>query len=120
MLQDLFHDLLDAIVARDLLKALETGEAVADLKVREQQKSFCKLASEDLRRIFLLQKMQQLARIPAGEEAYYGSVAKRLQPKFARLGMEALDRSLMLIERNVNQKILFTTLVNQLYTIQNS
>ena len=34
--------------------------------------------------------------------------------------MEALDRSLMLIERNVNQKILFTTLVNQLYTIQNS
>jgi DNA polymerase-3 subunit delta' len=119
VLQDLFHDLLDAIVARDLLKALETGEAVADLKVREQQKSFCKLASEDLRRIFLLQKMQQLARIPAGEEAYYGSVAKRLQPKFARLGMEALDRSLMLIERNVNQKILFTTLVNQLYTIQN-
>lgn len=119
VLQDLFHDLLDAIVARDLLKALETGEAVADLKVREQQKSFCKLASEDLRRIFLLQKMQQLAHIPAGEEAYYGSVAKRLQPKFARLGMEALDRSLMLIERNVNQKILFTTLVNQLYTIQN-
>ena len=58
MLTDLFHDLLDAIVARDLLKALETGEAVADLKVREQQKSFCKLASEDLRRIFMLQKMQ--------------------------------------------------------------
>ena len=119
VLQDLFHDLLDAIVARDLLKALETGEAVADLKVREQQKSFCKLASEDLRRIFLLQKMQQLARIPSGEEAYYGTKAKTLRPTFARLGMEALDRSLMLIERNVNQKILFTTLVNQLYTIQN-
>lgn len=119
MLSDLFHDLLDAIVARDLLKALETGEAVADLKVREQQKSFCKLASEDLRRIFMLQKMQQLAQLPAGTEEYYRPLAQRLRPTFPRLGMEALDRSLLLIERNVNQKILFTTLVNQLYTIQN-
>lgn len=119
VLSDLFHDLLDAVVARDLLKALETGEAVADLKVREQQKTFCRLASEDLRRVFMLQKMQPLAQIPAGTEAWYGSVAQRLKPTFARRGMEALDRALLLIERNVNQKILFTTLVNQLYTIQN-
>ena len=41
-LTDLFHDLLEAIVSRDRLKALETGEAVAELKVREQQKTFCR------------------------------------------------------------------------------
>ncbi len=117
VLRDLFHDLLEAIVARNMLGALETGEAVADLKVREQQKSFCRLASEDLRRIFLLQKMPSLARIPEGEEDFYARMARSLKPTFPRKGMSALDRSLLLIERNVNQKILFTDLVNQLYLL---
>lgn len=118
-LQDLFHDILDAIVARDFLKALETVEAVSDLKVREQQKNFCRLASEDLRRVFLLQKMPQLARIPEGTEDYYARMARSLKPTFARRALAVMDRSLLLVERNVNQKILFTDMVNQLYTIQN-
>ena len=115
-LTDLFHDLLEAIVSRDRLKALETGEAVAELKVREQQKSFCRLASEDLRRLFFLQKMPALARVPEGEEDFYKRMAGALKPTFPRRGMAALDRALLLIERNVNQKILFTDLVNQLYS----
>jgi DNA polymerase-3 subunit delta' len=119
VLMDLFHDLLNAIVARDLFQALETGEAVSELKVREQQKSFCRLASEDLRRVFLLQKMPQLARLPEGTQPYYSSMAQRLKPTFARRAMAVLDRALLLVERNVNQKILFTDMVNQLYTIQN-
>jgi len=117
MLTDLFHDLLEAIVSRDRLKALETGEAVAELKVREQQKSFCRLASEDLRRLFFLQKMPALARVPEGEEDFYKRMAGALKPTFPRRGMAALDRALLLIERNVNQKILFTDLVNQLYSL---
>lgn len=117
VLQDLFHDLLDALVARDLLKALETGEAVADLKVREQQKTFCRLASEDLRRLFLLQKSPALARVPEGEEDYYKRLSSALKPTFPRKALECLDRALLLLERNVNQKILFTDLVSQLYRI---
>ena len=119
VLTDLFHDLLEAIVARDLLGALETGEAVAELKVREQQKSFCRLASEDLRRIFLLQKMPSLAHLPEGEEAFFQRMARTLKPTFPRKAMAALDRALLLVERNVNQKILFTDLVNQLYALWN-
>ena len=117
VLQDLFHDLLDALVARDLLKALETGEAVADLKVREQQKTFCRLASEDLRRLFLLQKFPALARVPEGEEDYYKRLSSALKPTFPRKALECLDRALLLLERNVNQKILFTDMVSQLYRI---
>ena len=117
VLQDLFHDLLDALVARDLLKALETGEAVADLKVREQQKTFCRLASEDLRRLFLLQKSPALARVPEGEEDYYRRLSSALKPTFPRKALECLDRALLLLERNVNQKILFTDMVSQLYRI---
>ena len=116
-LTDLFHDLLEAIVSRDRLKALETGETVAELKVREQQKTFCRLASEDLRRLFFLQKMPALARVPEGEEDFYKRMAGALKPTFPRRGMAALDRALLLVERNVNQKILFTDLVNQLYSL---
>ena len=116
-LTDLFHDLLEAIVSRDRLKALETGEAVAELKEREQQKTFCRLASEDLRRLFFLQKMPALARVPEGEEDFYKRMAGALKPTFPRRGMAALDRALLLVERNVNQKILFTDLVNQLYSL---
>ena len=116
-LTDLFHDLLEAIVSRDRLKALETGEAVAELKVREQQKTFCRLASEDLRRLFFLQKMPALARVPEGEEDFYKRMVGALKPTFPRRGMAALDRALLLVERNVNQKILFTDLVNQLYSL---
>ena len=116
-LQDLFHDLLDALVARDLLKALETGGDVADLKVREQQKTFCRLASEDLRRLFLLQKAPSMARVPEGDKAYYQKMASALKPTFPRRALECLNRAQLLLERNVNQKILFTDLVNQLYCI---
>ena len=117
VLSDLFHDLLEALVARDLLKALETGDAVADLKIREQQKTFCRLASEDLRRVFLLQKAPSLARVPQGEEAFFTRMAGALKPTFPRLALEALNRAQLLLERNVNQKILFTNLVNQLYRL---
>jgi DNA polymerase-3 subunit delta' len=116
-LQDLFHDLLDALVARDLLKALETADAVADLKVREQQKTFCRLASEDLRRLFLLQKAPSMARVPEGDKVYYQKMASALKPTFPRRALECLNRAQLLLERNVNQKILFTDLVNQLYCI---
>jgi DNA polymerase-3 subunit delta' len=117
ILTDLFHDLLEALLARDLLKALETGEAVADLKVREQQKSFCRLAAEDLRRIFMQQKMPALARVAEEDEDFYRRMATALKPSFPRRAMVVLDRTLLLLERNVNQKILFTDMVNQLYTI---
>lgn len=116
-LVDLFHDLLEAIVARDMLKAIETGEAVADLKVREQQKSFCRLASEDLRRIFMLQKMPQLAHVPEGDQDFYRRMSSALKPTFPRRALSVMDRAMMLIERNVNQKILFTDMVNQLYML---
>jgi DNA polymerase-3 subunit delta' len=118
VLSDLFHDLLDAVVARDLLSALETGEALADLKVREQQKNFCRLAAEDLRRIFLLQKYPDLAVLPSGTEDYYRRMAASLKPTFPRKALSAIDRAQLLLERNVNQKILFTELVDQLYIIQ--
>lgn len=115
VLRDLFHDILEALTARNLLQALETADAVADLKDREKQKSFCRLSSEDLRRIFLVQKTPELAVLPEGEEDWFRRMAGALRPTFPRKANEALERALTLLERNVNQKILFTDLVSKLY-----
>ena len=116
VLADLFHDLLNALVEKDLLGALETGEAVAALESRERQKAFCRVAARDLRTLFLRQqKLPALTHVKADEEDYYKRMAAALKPAFPRLALSCLDRALLLIERNVNQKILFTDMVNQLY-----
>ncbi|MBQ9410280.1 MAG: hypothetical protein IJU21_01585 [Bacteroidales bacterium] len=115
VLRDLFHDILEALASRNLLQALETAEAVADLKDREKQKSFCRLASEDLRRIFMVQKAPAMAVFPEGEDAWFGRMASAFKPTFPRKANEAIQRALVMLERNVNQKILFTDLVNKLY-----
>jgi DNA polymerase-3 subunit delta' len=116
VLADLFHDLLNALVEKDLLGALETGEAVAALDSRERQKAFCRVAARDLRTLFLLQQnLPALTHVKADEEDYYRRMAAALKPAFPRLALSCLDRALLLIERNVNQKILFADMVNQLY-----
>ena len=113
---DLFHDLVDALVRKDLLGALETADAVADLGSREKQKRFCRVASDGLRNIFLLQQgLPELADLLGDEKPFYEEMAAKLRKNFSRQALAALDRALLLLERNVNQKILFTDLVNRLY-----
>ena len=113
---DLFHDLLDALTRKDLLGALETADAVADLGSREKQKRFCKVAGEGLRNLFLLQQgLPDLADVLGDERPFYEEMAVKLRKNFSRQALAALDRALLLLERNVNQKILFTDLVNRLY-----
>ena len=115
---DLFADLMDALLSRDLLSALETGEALAGLENREKQKSFCKFAVETVRKIFLQQQgLPELAGPSEGEGDFVARMAGRLRPTFARGAMHHFDRAMLLLGRNVNQKILFTDLVNRLYMI---
>ena len=115
--EDLFQDLLHAVVSKDLMAALEVGDALAEMKSREHQKAFCTAASEELRRIFLLQqKMDGLMDAPADRMDYLKSMASSLKPAFPRLALRSLQRARGLVERNVNQKILFTEMVTQIYT----
>ncbi len=116
VLRDLFHDLLESLLAKDLLGALETGEALSSLESRERQKAFCQEASKGLRTIFLIQqKMPGLARVRSGDTEFFQRMAASFKPAFPRLALGCLEKAQQLIERNVNQKILFADLVNQLY-----
>ena len=54
---------------------------------------------------------------PEDEEAFYKALSKNCKRTFARNGLGVLDRSLMLLERNVSQKILFTDMVCKLYRL---
>ena len=116
VLADLFADLMQALLEKDLLGALETGEAFAALESRERQKAFCAQSSEAFRQIFLIQQgLDSLADASNPQAPLFRELAGKLKPSFPRLAMLALDRAKTLLERNVNQKILFTDLVNQLY-----
>lgn len=112
--QRLYREMMDALMARDLLEAVEVGEALAALPSRESAKGFCKFAADKMRSIFMAsQGMDGLA----GADDYDREAAGRCRKTFPRLSIEVLDRTNMLIERNVNLKILFTDMIGKLYKL---
>ena len=113
---DLFADLMDALLRKDLLAALETGEALSALESREKQKAFCRHASTLVRDVFLVQQgLASLQDLSEEERPVVEGWAAKVRKTFPRQAASALDRAVMLLERNVSQKILFTDLVNRLY-----
>lgn len=114
----LLSSLLRALAQKDLSSALDAGEAMAALPSREKQKAFCKYMAEAFRSIFMLQqKMPQMVSAPEREMSLFQEIAPRVRRTFPRQAEEYMNRAYMLIERNVNQKILFCDMVDRLYTM---
>ena len=115
-LMDLFADLMNAIVSRDLFGALESAEAMAALDSREKQKAFCIFASECIRKIFLIQQnLPQIADIPQEEQEFYPKMAEGCGRKFCSRSIPQIEKVVAMIERNVNAKMLFCDLVNRMF-----
>lgn len=115
----LFHDLIQEVLSKDMLGALETADAIAGLSSREKQKAFCKYSAEALRNVFLLQQgLGDLSDMREDEKEFFADVAARSRKTFPRMAIGELDRTVMLIERNVSQKILFCDLVCRLISAQ--
>ena len=113
---ELLRRLMQAVLARDLVAALEAADSAAALPSRERAKGFCKYAAERLRFVFLLQQgLDSLVPLPEDELAELRDWAARSPKTFPRRAAEALSRAQGLIERNVNVKILFTDLADRLY-----
>lgn len=116
--RELTTALLSAILSRDLMAALETGEAVAALPSRERIKSWIRYVSRTLRNIFLSQQgLSALLSIAEEEELDLQRFAKGLKRSYVRMTLPLLDRSMMLIDRNVNAKIVLCDLVNKMFVI---
>ena len=116
--EELLRGLFSALAARDLGKALDTGEALAALGSKERQKAFCGYAAGAARRLFLVQQgLERLASLPSSQEAYYASVAASCKKTFPRQASVLLGRAAQMLERNVNPKILFADLAAKLYMV---
>ena len=115
-LMDLFSDLMNAIIARDLMGTLECAEAMAALDSREKQKAFCTFAAERIRKIFMIQQnLRQLADIAPEEEAFYEGAAAKTAKTFCSKTITNIEKAVGLIERNVSSKIVFCDLVNRMF-----
>ena len=113
---DLFADLINSLVAKDLMTALECGETMAALDSREKQKAFCTFAGDCIRKIFMIQQnMSALAGVSPDEEAFYQGVAGRLAKTFCSRTITNIEKAVAMIERNVNSKIVFCDLVNRMF-----
>ena len=116
--QSLFSELMDALVKGNLLEALSVGDSIAALPSREKTQSFCRYASDALRKVFFVQQgLPQLAPLTPREEEFIPSLAGMLRKSFSREALPLIDRARMLVERNVNAKILFCDLVDKLYLL---
>ena len=114
--QELFYDLMNSIVSRDLMAALECGEAIAALDSREKQKAFCAYAGDCMRKIFMIQRnMPQIAGVEDGEQEFYASLAQKCGQEFCSKSMTNIEKVVAMIDRNVNSKILFCDLVNRMF-----
>ena len=116
LFMDLFSDLMNAIVARDLMAALECGEAAAALDSREKQKAFCAFAGECIRKIFMIQQnMPQIAGIADEEQEFYSAMAGKCGKTFCSKSISNIEKVVAMIDRNVSSKILFCDLVNRMF-----
>ena len=116
MMMDLFTALMDNVLDRNLLGALDAGDALAALDSREKQKEFCRFAGDCVRKIYMLQSgMKEISGVRPDEMEFFSNAAERCGETFCIRAEAALGRALRMVERNVNQKIVFTNLVDRLF-----
>ena len=113
---DLFADLMNAIVSRNLMGALDCSEQMAALESREKQKAFCTFASECIRKIYMIQQnMPQIADVPEDEHEFYSKMAASCGKSFCHRSVTNIEKVVAMIDRNVSSKILFCDLVNRMF-----
>jgi len=113
---DMFSDLLRGAREKNLLSVLEVSEQMAALDSREKQKAFCSFAGDCLRKIYMVQQgMASIANLRPRETDFFTSASEWCSPSFCEKIMGQLDRSVSLIDRNVNAKIVFCDLANRIF-----
>lgn len=115
-MMDIFMKLMDSIGQRDYLSVLEVGEELAGMESRERQKRFCQFAGSCIRKTYMMQiGLPALAGVRPDEKQFYDELSGRCGRTFCRTAISALGKARGMIVRNVNQKMVFTNLVNRLF-----
>ncbi len=115
---DIFRMLAEGLAARDLQSVLDAADMMSALDSREKQKAFCIFAGSCLRKIFMFQqKMPEIAFAVHDEPEFYSRLAEKAGKTFCRKAMDLVDRAALLLDRNVNAKIVFCDLAGQMFLI---
>lgn len=116
--REIFSSLMEGVVTRNLLGALDAADAAAALDSREKQKAFCTFASDCLRKVFVIQKgLPGIAYAPESGMDFINMLASRLPQGYCYKVQDYLDKAVELIGRNVNQKIVFCDLADRMFLI---
>ena len=112
----IFKDFTGALMTRNLNAALDASDRMAAIDSREKQKAFCIFASECFRKIYLCQQgVRDIACIAGEEAAFYSDAASGMGRTFCPKALAMMDRAVMLLDRNVNQKMVFCDLAGQMF-----
>lgn len=113
---DLLADLLNGALNRDLSVTLEAAENIAALPSREKLKGFCIFAGDCIRKIFMIKKgMSSISNVTEQELTFLSGIAGGCGDAFCLKALGYFDKAASLIDRNVNQKIVFCDLADRIY-----
>ena len=113
---DIFSDLLSAVHKGNLIDALEVSEQISAMKSKEKQKAFCIFAGDCIRKIYVLQhQMCAVAGLKPEESEFLVAAARWFGQSFCERMLAVLDKSSMLLDRNVNAKIVFCDLADRMF-----
>ncbi len=111
-----FSKIMSAIISRNFLEILNIADNLSQMDSREKQRSFCLYLSERVRDILLINKgLGNLVSCSNEQQEYYNSLVLKIKESFCSRTMLSLDRASMLLERNVNQRIVFCTLLSRMF-----
>lgn len=113
---EMFKDLIQSSLSRNLLGALEAGERISALSSREKQRAFCIFAEDCIRKIYMIRcGMDAIAYASAEDRLFFADVASMVRDSFCSKVSGYFDSAAGLIDRNVNAKIVFCDLVDRIY-----
>ena len=101
---------------RRLIEAIEVSEQISAMKSKEKQKAFCIFAGDCIRKIYVLQhQMCAVAGLKPEESEFLVAAARWFGQSFCERMLAVLDKSSMLLDRNVYAKIVFCDLADRMF-----
>ncbi len=112
---DLFLQLLNNAISKDLVKLIEIWENLATWR-KEAQKEFCREGLQILRKLYILDlNLPDISYSPKLEREELENLSGKIKSTFYQKGYTLLNEAVMQIEQNINPKFIFCDLCNRIY-----
>lgn len=115
-ISEILGDLVKASAGKDLYDVISCGERLASIGSKEKQKQFCVQAAEFVRTLYAIRMgAERTVNLPPAEIERMRQLAFSVKDDFFERIVRHIDRTYLLLERNVSPKTLFCDLANRFY-----